>query len=134
MDIVGKIVTVLPEHGGMSKSSGKEWKKQEYVLETHEQFPKKICFQLFGADRIANAAIKEGEEVTVSIDIDAHEYNGRWFNTISAWKVDRGNQTTQQAAAPADPMAYASSVASNLGNAAPAAPGTETGSSDDLPF
>src|SRR5574344_1284263 len=114
MDIVGKIVTVLPEQGGMSKSSGKEWKKQEYVLETHEQFPKKICFQLFGADRIANADIKEGEEVTVSIDIDAHEYNGRWFNTISAWKVDRGNQTTQQAAAPADPMAYASSVASNL--------------------
>jgi hypothetical protein len=121
----------------MSKSTGKEWKKQEYVLETHEQFPKKICFQLFGADRIANAAIKEGEEVTVSIDIDAHEYNGRWFNTISAWRVVRGDQTAQQAASPIDPMANAvpaSSVASNLGNAAPAAPGTETGSSDDLPF
>jgi hypothetical protein len=66
MEITGKIIAVLPEQGGVSKN-GNEWKKQEYVLETHDQYPKKVCFQLFGADRIAQAAIQPGEELFHSI-------------------------------------------------------------------
>ena len=75
MEITGKIIAVLPEQGGVSKN-GNEWKKQEYVLETHDQYPKKVCFQLFGADRIAQAAIQPGEELTVSFDIESREYMG----------------------------------------------------------
>lgn len=78
MEITGKIIQVLPEVGGISKA-GNEWKKQEYVLETHDQYPKKVCFQIFGADKIAQAAIQPGEELTVSFDIDSREYQGRWF-------------------------------------------------------
>ena len=48
MEITGKIIAVLPEQSGVSKA-GNEWKKQEYVLETHDQYPKKVCFQIFGA-------------------------------------------------------------------------------------
>ena len=70
MEITGKIIQVLPEVGGVSKA-GNEWKKQEYVLETHDQYPKKVCFQIFGADKIAQAAIQPGEELTVSFDIDS---------------------------------------------------------------
>ena len=88
MEITGKIIQVLPEVGGVSKA-GNEWKKQEYVLETHDQYPKKVCFQIFGADKIAQAAIQPGEELTVSFDIDSREYQGRWFTSINAWKVDR---------------------------------------------
>ena len=66
MEITGKIIQVLPEVGGVSKA-GNEWKKQEYVLETHDQYPKKVCFQIFGADKIAQAAIQPGEELTVSL-------------------------------------------------------------------
>jgi hypothetical protein len=88
MEVSGKIIAVLPEQGGTSKS-GNEWKKQEYVLETHEQYPKKICFQIFGSDKIAQTAIKEGEELTVHFDIDSREYQGRWFTNISAWKIER---------------------------------------------
>ena len=86
MEITGKIIAVLPEQGGTSKS-GNEWKKQEYVLEMNDQsqYPKKVCFQIFGADRIAQAAIQPGETLTVSIDIDSREYQGRWFTNISAW-------------------------------------------------
>lgn len=65
MEITGKIIQVLPEVGGVSKA-GNEWKKQEYVLETHDQYPKKVCFQIFGADKIAQAAIRRAEELTVS--------------------------------------------------------------------
>ncbi|MBP3613916.1 MAG: DUF3127 domain-containing protein [Bacteroidaceae bacterium] len=89
MEITGKIIAVLPERGGVSKT-GNEWKTQEYVLETHEQYPRKICFNVFGADKIAQFNIQVGEEMTVSFDINAREYNGRWYNDIRAWKVERG--------------------------------------------
>ena len=69
MEITGRIIAVLPVQGGISKN-GNEWKKQEYVLETHDQYPKKVCFQIFGADRIDQAAIQPGEELTVFFDID----------------------------------------------------------------
>ena len=92
MEITGKIIAVLPERGGVSKT-GNEWKMQEYVLETHEQFPKKLCFNVFGADKIAAFNIQAGDELTVSFDINAREYNGRWYNDIRAWKVERGTAT-----------------------------------------
>ena len=60
---------------------------QEYVLETHEQYPKKLCFNVFGADKIAQFNIQAGDELTVSFDINAREYNGRWYNDIRAWRV-----------------------------------------------
>jgi hypothetical protein len=90
MEITGKIIAVLPAQGGVSKT-GNEWKKQEYVLETHDQYPKKVCFQIFGTDKIDLAAIQPGEELTVYFDIDSREYNGRWFTNINAWKVDRAS-------------------------------------------
>ena len=84
MEITGRIIAVLPEQGGISKT-GNEWKKQEYVLETHDQYPKKVCFQLFGADRIAQAAIQPGEELTVFFDIESREYQGpTWCGTFSS--------------------------------------------------
>ena len=89
MEITGKIIAVLQERGGVSKT-GNEWKMQEYVLETHEQFPKKLCFNVFGADKIAQFNIQAGDELTVSFDINAREYNGRWYNDIRAWRVERG--------------------------------------------
>ncbi len=89
MEITGKIIAVLPERGGIGKT-GNEWKMQEYVLETHEQYPRKMCFNVFGADKIAQFNIQAGEEMTVSFDINAREYNGRWYNDIRAWRVERG--------------------------------------------
>jgi Protein of unknown function (DUF3127). len=126
MEITGKIIAVLPEVGGTSKN-GNEWKKQEYVLETSEQYPKKVCFQIFGADRIAQAAIEQGEDVTVSFDIDSREYMGRWFTNINAWKVDK-------VAAPAADFNPIANVAP--GNVQMAEPSdlTSSNSADDLPF
>ena len=97
MEITGKIIAVLPERGGVSKT-GNEWKTQEYVIETHEQYPKKVCFNVFGADKIAQFNIQAGDELTVSFDINAREYNGRGYNDVRAWKVERG----PAAAAPMD--------------------------------
>ncbi len=128
MDVSGKIIAVLPEQGGTSKT-GNEWKKQEYVLETHDQYPKKVCFQIFGADKIQQAGIQPGEEVRVYFDIDSREYQGRWYTNISAWKVERPDPAAVNAGMP-DPAG-----APPFGFAAPAAPEFPTANpSDDLPF
>ena len=126
MEITGKIIAVLPERGGVSQRTGSEWKVQEYVLETQEQYPRKMCFDVFGADKIAQFAIKIGEQLTVSFDIDAREYNGRWFNSIRAWKVER--VAAQPVAAPVNDVPFPP--------ASDAAPVdfSEGDSKDDLPF
>lgn len=123
MEITGKIIAVLPERGGISKT-GNEWKMQEYVLETHEQYPRKMCFNVFGADKIAQFNIQAGEEMTVSFDINAREYNGRWYNDIRAWKVERGT-------APVMPATEAPQVNAPKVNAADFNVQNEA---DDLPF
>lgn len=90
MEIQGKIIAVLPERSGVSARG--EWKAQSFVIETHEQYPKKLCFDVFGADRLAQFNIQSGEELLVSFEIDAHEYQGRFFNQVRAWNVIRPGQ------------------------------------------
>lgn len=87
MDVVGKIIAALPPKSGTSQSTGKPWQVNTYVLQTTEQTPKNIAFDVFGAERVEQYNLKVGDMVTVSIDIDAHEYNGRWYNQIRAWNV-----------------------------------------------
>ena len=79
----------MPAREGVSQSSGNPWKSQEYVIETQEMHPKKCCFGVFGAEKIQQFNIQLGEMLTVSIDINANEYQGRWYNKINAWQVQR---------------------------------------------
>ncbi|MFA4045317.1 DUF3127 domain-containing protein [Prevotella sp. PCHR] len=140
MEIEGKIIMVLPEQSGVSARTGNAWKSQEFVIETHEQYPRKCCFRVFGADRLATMNIQSGEELRVSVDIDAREYNGRWFNSINAWKVERIDPMAAQAAAQApQPSATeafppAPGAPAAQASAAPFAPASEESSADDLPF
>ena len=127
MELSGKIILVLPERGGVSQRSGSEWKVASYVLETLEQYPKKCCFEVFGTDRISQFNIQPGQMVTVSLDIDAHEYNGRWYNQIRAWKVVPYDPNAI-AAPTADPAA---AIAQPLPQDAPFPPAQPAASSGD---
>ena len=89
MDFTGKIIFALPSKSGLKKN-GESWKSQEFVIENTEgQYPKKMCFNVFGDDKIKSFDIKLGDEVKVYFDIDAKQWNDRWFNSINAWKVDK---------------------------------------------
>lgn len=90
-EVNGKIIAVLDKKSGVSNTTGSQWSAQQYVIETKEQYPKRLCFEVFGEDRITSFNIQNGEEVTVSFDIDAREYQGRWYNSFRAWKVERVN-------------------------------------------
>lgn len=100
-EIGGKIIAVLDKRNGISTSTNTPWSVQQYVIETHEQYPKKLCFDVFGEDKINQFNIQIGEELTVYLDINAREYQGRWYNSFRAWKVER---TTLQASIPVQPV------------------------------
>lgn len=119
MEITGKIIAVLPLKSGVSARTGKQWTSQEYVLETSEQYPKKCCFSVFGEEKIKNFNIQQGSHYTVSFDIDAREYQGRWYNSLNAWRVSSANQ---EPASPAPAPAPAST------------PSPANNSDDDVPF
>ena len=82
MEISGKIIAVLEARSGQSAKTGSMWMSQEYVLETSEQYPKRMCFNVWGEDKIRQFGIQVGQELTVSFDIDAREYQGRWYNSL----------------------------------------------------
>ena len=135
MDLTGKVIAILPANSGVSNRTGNPWMSQEYVIEVPGQYPRKMLFRLFGEDKIKQFNIQAGEDITVQFDIDAHEYNGRWFNEIRAWNILRGQAP---AAAPAaTPFAPQGQAAAPQAATAPFPPAQEPaaeGTADDLPF
>jgi len=122
MEIEGKIIQLLPEQSGEGKNG--QWRKREYVLETQDQYPKKICFNLWG-DRIDQFQMKEGDIVKLFFDIESREFNSRWYTDVKGWKIE--NISNSSAGAPSV------DENSNVDLSAPefnAPPPTE----DDLPF
>lgn len=138
MEIQGKVIAVLPERSGVSARG--EWKSQTYVIETQEQYPKKMAFDVFGADRIASFGIHSGEVINVSFDIDAHEYQGRYFNQIRAWNVTKVSQQAAQQAMASSANAAGVANPTNQQNLFPPEQQSaqqqaqQRGNSDDLPF
>lgn len=130
MELTGKIIRVLEKRGGTSSKTGNAWESQEYVLETMEQYPRKMMFNVFGADRIAQFNIRQDEILTVSFDIDCREYNGRWYNDIRAWKVDRN--TAPVAGAPIPPAG--APVSPPVADPFSAPQMNASNEADDLPF
>ena len=137
MELTGKIIAEFNERGGVSSRTGNEWKAKSYVIEVPGDYPRKCVFDVFGVDRLQAFNIQIGETLTVFFDIDAHEYNGRWFNDIRAFRIDRG-QTAPTAATEAAPAPEAAPVApiaeAPQAEAAATIPFEAPSATDDLPF
>lgn len=84
MELNGKIISLLSLQTGTGKNG--TWKKQEYVIETTDKIPRKVCFSLWG-DKIDQFGLAAGDEAEVSFDLESREYNGRWYTEVKAWKV-----------------------------------------------
>ena len=111
MEVVGKIIQVLPMQEGVGRN-GNPWKLQGYVLETIENYPRKVHFEVFGEDKIKNNPCDIDQIVTVSFDIESREFNGRWYTSIRAWKIQQGD-TTQAGVASAAAHAPAAAPITN---------------------
>ena len=137
MEVVGKIIQVLPLQEGVGRN-GNPWKVQPYVLETLDQYPRKVHFEVFGEDRIKQNPCEVDQLVTVSFDIESREFNGRWYTSIRAWKIQQGDTTQAPAAPAAAPAAApvaapASAPVEPAPNVDPFDPAAGDGTSD-LPF
>jgi hypothetical protein len=113
MEVKGKVIQLLPMQSGMGKKG--QWKKQEFIIETQAQFPKKICLSAWG-DKVDQFNLAVGDMVSVAVDLESREYNGRWYTEARAWKLEK---TGQQSASAADDEPFFSQ---------------ETSSADDMPF
>lgn len=95
LEMSGKVLQVLPEQTGTGRNG--QWIKQEFVIETQEQFPRKVCFSAWGDKASAVKNLKPGTVINVSFNAESREFNGRWYTDLRAWKIDQA-----QASAPAD--------------------------------
>lgn len=98
LEITGKLTQLLPLQSGTSARG--EWKKQDFILETEEQYPKKVCISLWG-DKLADIeGIQMGETITASVNIESREFNGRWYTDVRAWRIQRAQVSVNTGAIP----------------------------------
>jgi len=89
MEIKGKIIEMLPMKGGTS-SSGNDWSLKSFIIETQEEYPKKVAVEIFGDERIQKNPCEVDDFVTISFDLESREFNGKWYTSVRAYKVSQG--------------------------------------------
>ena len=96
--LTGQILQASPVQSGVSQSSGNQWMSQEYLMQHSfdQQHPKYMSFRVFGQQKIAQLNLQPGQWVTLSLDVNAREHNGRWYNEISAFNVEYPAMPQQQ--------------------------------------
>jgi hypothetical protein len=85
MQLTAKLVELLPLQTGTSSKG--EWKKQNIVVETEDQYPKKICISVWG-DKIDASQLQPGNKLKIDFDVESREYNQRWYTDVKAWKIE----------------------------------------------
>ena len=85
MNIIGKLIDLLPLQTGISKNG--QWRKQDIIVETSGQYPKKICISIWG-DKIDEKQLVIGNNLDISFELESREYNGKWYTDVKAWKID----------------------------------------------
>jgi hypothetical protein len=129
MEIIGKLILKMPMQSGISKT-GNSWQKQEFVIETLEQYPRKVCANLWGEKTAVLETLNIDDKVVMTFDLESREFNGKWYTDVKAWKIEpvsANPQATQTAqTSPANAPANEPSQEFDAY--------TDEGIGDDLPF
>ena len=92
MQLTAKLTQLLPVQTRAGKNG--EWKKQEIIVETDGQYPKKVCVSIWG-DKINEGQLQIGNILKIDFDIESREYNSKWYTDIKAWKIEVAGTNTQ---------------------------------------
>ena len=109
LEIVGKVYQIMPQQSGVGKNGA--WSKREFVIETLEQFPRKVCMSVWGdkADSLEQQ-YPVGSMVKIGINIESREYQGKWYTDVRAWRIEISQETTENFQAPEPPPFIADNV------------------------
>lgn len=121
MQLTVKLIQVLPLQTGQGRT-GSAWKKQDIIVETDGQYPKKICISIWG-DKINESQLKMGNTLRIDFDVESREYNGRWYTDVKAWKVELAEAGSTQEGGTYSPI-----------ESAPPSRSENLPAGDDLPF
>lgn len=118
LEISGKVIVILPEQTGNGKNGA--WVKQDFVIETTEQYPKKVCFSSWGDKAALVKNLSVGTSVKVSFNAESREFNGKWYTDLRIWKLESSASKSAEAPNHNENDEYFSS--------------SEEANTDDLPF
>jgi hypothetical protein len=129
MEIIGKLILKMPMESGISKT-GNSWQKQEFVIETLEPFPRKVCANLWGERTAVLETLNIDDKVVMSFDLESREFNGKWYTDVKAYKLESvtANPQTPQASQTTPTSAPVDELPQELETF------TDEGAGDDLPF
>ena len=139
LELEGTLLNILPEVGGTARN-GNPWMKQEFVLETHDQYPKKVCMSVWGEKVNDLKSYAVGDRLRVQLNLESREHNGRWYTEARAWRIELAddNQFTEAGNPPAAAPRPAQQPDRHAAPARPAAPQPSrfqaADENDDLPF
>lgn len=104
MEISGKIIKKLDAVTGNSARG--EWKKQEFIIETEDKYPKQVCISAWAEKVDELSKFNINDKVKLSLNAESREYNGRWYTDLRFWKIEMigatptSNNNTPASAAP----------------------------------
>jgi hypothetical protein len=95
MQLIAKLIQVLPLQTGTSKNG--TWKKQDIIVETYGQYPKKVILSIWG-DKVNPEVLIVDKKIKIDIDIESREYNGKWYTDVKAWNIqlDESSENSAQ--------------------------------------
>lgn len=94
LEVTGKVIAILPEQTGSGKNG--TWVRQDFVIETEDQYPKKICFSAWGDKAQQVKGLKQNQQVKVAFNAESREFNGKWYTDLRIWKLETGASSNQQ--------------------------------------
>jgi hypothetical protein len=89
LELTGKLIKVLNPQSGQGKNG--TWQKQEFVIETADQYPKKICITAWSEKVDDLAKFSMGDNLKVSVNLESREYNEKWYTEARAWRIEADN-------------------------------------------
>lgn len=123
-EVEGKLLRIFP-----TEQKTASFQAREFVLEIPDgNYPQYVKFQVVQDKCALLDQFREGERLKVSFDLRGREWQGKYFTSLNAWRIDRvegGEETAARGtteAFPADPFPnYTDAPPANTPN-------------DDLPF
>ena len=138
MEVQGKVRLLMEPKTGTSQSTGNTWMSQEVVIDYHwwsnQQEPSQMLLKMFGEDRIKKWNLEVNDEVNIRYHVEAHEYNGRWFNDVRVDGVTFVGASVAKNTPPPSQQTTTTTEAAQQPPNEPQQPQQQNEQNDDLPF